>query len=76
MRVHRITPAEKLAVSLAKLMTDFHIDLETVGYYIYRTMPPLIYNRFQVIAEAAEHERKLATDPEYKREWHNIERQR
>lgn len=74
--MHRITPAEKLAVSIAKLMTDFHLDLETVGYYVYRTMPPLIYNRFQVIAEAAEHQRKLATDPEYRMEWHKIDTRR
>lgn len=76
MKSLKITPAEKLAVALAKLMVDFHLDLDTVGQYVYRTMPPLLYNRFQVVAESAEHHRKLATDPEYRREWHEIDTRR
>jgi hypothetical protein len=67
-----MTTAERLALAMGKILSDLHVDIETVGYYIYRTMPPLIYNRFRVIAEAAEHERKMATDHNYAREFDKI----
>lgn len=69
---HRITPAEKIAVSLCKLLTDFHVDLNMIGYYIYRTMPPLMYNRFQEIAHSAEHEKKMIEDENYRRKMNQI----
>jgi hypothetical protein len=62
----RISTAERIAISLSKLLTDFHVDLDTIGYYIYRTMPPLLYNRFQDIAHAAEHERQMHQNKEYR----------
>lgn len=70
MRYLKMSTAEKIAVAIVKLMTDLHVDIETVGYYLYRVSPPLMYNRFKVIAEAAEHERKMQTDPNYAREYH------
>lgn len=69
MRHHKMTTAERLALAIGKILSDLHVDIESVGTYVYRTMPPLMYNRFRVIAEAAEHERKLATDPKYAKEF-------
>jgi hypothetical protein len=68
----RISPAERIAVSMCKLLADFHIDLNAIGYYIYRTMPPLMYNRFQEIAESAEHEKQMHTNDEYRRAMNKI----
>ena len=65
----RISAAERLAVSICKILSDLHVDIEAVGYYVYRTMPPLMYNRFVQVAEAAEHEKKMHTDPEYAKEF-------
>lgn len=68
----RITAGEKVAVAICKLLSDLHLDLDMVGYYVYRTMPPLMYNRFQEIAHAAEHEHKMHSDPEYRRKMNQI----
>jgi hypothetical protein len=67
-----MTTAERIALAIGKILSDLHVDIETVGSYIYRTMPPLIYNRFKVIAESAEHERKMQTDQNYAREFDKI----
>jgi hypothetical protein len=67
-----MTTAERLALAIGKILSDLHVDIETVGYYVYRTMPPLMYNRFRVIAESAEHERKMHTDPTYAKEFDKI----
>lgn len=68
----RVTTAERIAVSLSKLLVDFHVDLEMIGYYIYRTMPPLVYNRFQEIAHSAEHEKQMHENKEYREAMHKI----
>lgn len=68
----KITPAEKIAVSITKMLSDLHVDLDTVGYYIYRTMPPLMFNRFQQIAESAEHEKQMHTNEEYRKAMNKI----
>ena len=51
---------------MCKLLTDFHVDLNMIGYYIYRTMPPLMYNRFQEIAHSAEHEKQMNENKKYR----------
>ena len=68
----KMTTAERIAVSLSKLLVDFHVDLEMIGYYIYRTMPPLVYNRFQDIAHSAEHEKQMNENKEYREAMHKI----
>ena len=68
----KMTPAEKVAVAICKMLSDLHLDLDMIGWYIYRTMPPLMYNRFQEIAHAAEHEKKMHSDPNYRREMNKI----
>lgn len=66
------TLAEKIAKTICKLLSDLHLDLDMVGYYIYRTFPPLVYNRFQEIAHAAEHEKKMNEDETFRRKMHDI----
>jgi hypothetical protein len=68
----KITAGEKIAVAICKLVSDLHVDLDTVGYYVYRTMPPLMYNRFQEIAAAAEHEKQMHTNDEYRKKMNQI----
>jgi hypothetical protein len=67
-----ITAGEKIAVAMCKMLSDLHLDLDMVGYYVYRTMPPLMYNRFQEIAHAAEHEKQMHQNKEYMERMHNI----
>ena len=68
----KISPAEKIAVAISKMLSDLHIDLSSVGYYIYRSMPPLQYNRFQEIANSAEHEKQMNENDEYRRKMNQI----
>ena len=67
-----MTVSEKVAVAICKMLSDLHLDLDMVGYYIYRTMPPLIYNRFQEIAHAAEHEKNMHSNTEYRKKMNRI----
>ena len=73
-RQPRISASERVAVAFCKLLSDLHVDLDSVGYYIYRTMPPLMYNRFQEVAHAAEHEKLMLTNPDYAKEFSKIDR--
>lgn len=68
----KITPAEKIAVAITKLVSDLHVDLDSVGFYLYRTMPPLMFNRFQQIAESAEHEKQMHTNEDYRKAMQKI----
>ena len=68
----KITPAEKIAVAITKLVSDLHVDLDSVGFYLYRTMPPLMFNRFQQIAESAEHEKQMHTNADYRKAMQKI----
>jgi hypothetical protein len=72
MKSLKMTPAERVAVAICKMLSDLHLDIEALGAYIYRVFPPLMYNRFVEIAEAAAHEKKMMTDPEYAREFHKL----
>ena len=42
-RAKVITKEEKVATSIGKLLSDFHLDLEKVGYYLAKSVPYLIY---------------------------------
>ena len=52
-RVKRQTKEEKVAVSIGKLLSDFYLDLEKVGYYLARATPYLIYRRSLEVLESA-----------------------
>ena len=45
---------EKTAVAIGKLLSDFHLDLEKVGYYLAKATPYLIFRRSLEVLESAE----------------------
>ena len=52
-RVIRTSKEEKVAVAIGKLLSDFHLDLEKVGFYIAKSLPYTIYRRsLEVLASA------------------------
>ena len=52
-RLNRETKEEKVAISIGKLLSDFHLDLEKVGYYLAKALPYTIYRRaLEVLASA------------------------
>ncbi len=48
------SPEEKVAEQIGKLLSDFHLDLEKVGFYMSRNLPYLIYRRGLEVLESAE----------------------
>jgi hypothetical protein len=68
MRISRgVTQEERIAKAMCKLVSDLYVDLDMLGYYMYRSMPPLMYNRIQEAFHAAEHEKQMQENPEYRR---------
>lgn len=49
----RITEEEKVANQIGDVVADLRVDLELVGQYLAQSQPYVVYNRLQVIAEAA-----------------------
>ena len=52
-RTRQATKEEKVAVGIGKLLSDFHLDLEKVGYYLAKAVPYLIYRRSLEVLESA-----------------------
>jgi hypothetical protein len=55
MRIIRLKASkeEKVAVAIGRLLSDFHLDLEKVGYYLAKSVPYTIYRRaLEVLASA------------------------
>jgi hypothetical protein len=48
------TNEEKVAEQMGKLLTDFHLDLEKVGYYLAKSTPYIIYRRSLEVLESAQ----------------------
>ena len=53
-----VTPEEQVAIKMSKLLSDFHLDLEAVGFYLSRSLPYTVYRRFIEVAEAAQYREK------------------
>ena len=52
-RVLRASKEEKVAVAIGRLLSDFHLDLEKVGFYLAKSLPYTIYRRaLEVLASA------------------------
>jgi hypothetical protein len=52
-RVIRASKEEKVAVAIGRLLSDFHLDLEKVGFYLAKAVPYTIYRRaLEVLASA------------------------
>jgi hypothetical protein len=58
-RAKRQTNEEKVAVAIGKLLSDFYLDLEKVGYYMARATPYLIYRRSLEVLESAKFQEDL-----------------
>lgn len=54
----QITPEEQVAIKMSKLLSDFHLDLEAIGFYLSRSLPYTVYRRFIEVAEAAQYREK------------------
>jgi hypothetical protein len=53
----RVLPAskeEKVAVAIGRLLSDFHLDLEKVGFYLAKSVPYTIYRRALEVLSSAE----------------------
>jgi hypothetical protein len=48
------TKEEKTAVAIGKLLSDFYLDLEKVGYYLHKATPYLVYRRALEVLESAQ----------------------
>jgi hypothetical protein len=49
----KVSKEEKVAVAIGRLLSDFHLDLEKVGYYLAKALPHTIYRRaLEVLASA------------------------
>lgn len=51
------TKEEKVAARIGKELSDFTLDLDSVGYYLARSQPYLIFRRALEVLEAAEYNR-------------------
>lgn len=48
-----VTKEEKAAVAMGKILSDFYLDLEKIGYYLAKATPYLIYRRAIEVLESA-----------------------
>lgn len=67
MRKRIQTEEEKIANAIGKYIGHLTIDLERIGQHIARVLPTVIYNRFMVIAEAAQAEKEAELEAELNR---------
>ena len=56
MRIIRLKASkeEKVAVAIGRLLSDFYLDLEKVGYYLAKSTPYVIYRRSIEVLESAQ----------------------
>lgn len=50
----KVSREEKVAVAIGRLLSDFHLDLEKVGYYLAKSLPHTIYRRALEVLQSAE----------------------
>lgn len=62
---------EKSAIAIGKILSDFHLDLEKVGYYLARATPYLVYRRALEVLESAQFQQDIV---EQKRIEYNYDR--
>jgi hypothetical protein len=53
------TKEEKVAERITVLLSDFHLDLEKVGYYIARDTPYVIFSRAIEVLESAQFQKPI-----------------
>ena len=50
----RQTDEEKAANKIGEVFSDFRLDLESVGYYLSRVLPQIIFTRTVITFDAAD----------------------
>ena len=56
----RASKEERVAVTIGKLLSDFTLDLESVGKYLATAQPYIIYARAIEVLEATEYNKDVA----------------
>ena len=51
---------EKVAIAIGKLLSDFSLDLESVGKYLATAQPYVVYARALEVLEATEYNKEVA----------------
>ena len=59
MRRHKLPTSkeEKVAARIGKELSDFTLDLDSVGFYLARSQPYLIFRRAMEVLESAEYQK-------------------
>ena len=50
---------QKVAFSIARLLSDFSLDLEAIGYYLVNAIPYTVYRRALEVLESAEYNKEV-----------------
>jgi len=50
-----ISKEERVALSISRLLSDFSLDLEAIGYYLAKSIPYTVYRRALEVLESAEY---------------------
>ena len=50
---------EKVALSISRLLSDFSLDLEAVGYYLAKAIPYTIFRRAEEVLESAQYNNEV-----------------
>ena len=50
---------EKVAQVISRLLSDFSLDLEAIGYYLVRAIPYTVYRRALEVLESAEYNKEV-----------------
>ena len=60
MRIIRLGPSkeEKVALSISRLLSDFSLDLEAIGYYLAKAIPYTVFRRALEVLESAEYNKE------------------
>jgi hypothetical protein len=51
---------EKVAQVISRVLSDFSLDLEAVGYYLAKAIPYTIFRRAEEVLESAKHNNEVA----------------
>ena len=54
------TKEEKVAIAIGKLLSDYALDLESVGKYLATAQPYVVYRRAVEVLEATEYNKEVA----------------
>jgi hypothetical protein len=50
---------EKVALSISRLLSDFSLDLEAIGYYLAKAVPYTVFRRALEVLESAEYNKEV-----------------